>query len=283
MRPAAARAWPFPPGARARAAARLCGHGAGLAVVGDRSAQSVSRGRIFLAFLREALAGAVRRPSDLRSGHAAQLRADAVRAQAAGDLLASSGSAARPVPLLAAFAARRRRRPARRLSAGRARRACCRSPSRSRCGRRCTTASGISCSCCRRSRCSAASPARFSSGRHAQSRRLAAVAAAARLHRRRRHCRSSRWCGCTPTNTPTSTGLPAALRGARDRYMLDYWGLSFKQASQALLREACRARRDEARRPPLEDRGLRAAPLAAGRARPRFRNAPGIRRAPTSR
>ena len=35
----------------------------------------------------------------------------------------------------------------------------CRSRSRSRCGRRCTTASGISCSCCRRSRCSAGLPA----------------------------------------------------------------------------------------------------------------------------
>ena len=47
-------------------------------------------------------------------------------------------------------------------------------------------------------------------------------------------CRSSRWCGCTPTNTPISTASPAASRGARDRYMLDYWGLSFKQASHGL-------------------------------------------------
>jgi hypothetical protein len=29
--------------------------------------------------------------------------------------------------------------------------------------------------------------------------------------------------------------LAGGVRGARDRYMLDYWGLSFKQASQALL------------------------------------------------
>jgi hypothetical protein len=29
--------------------------------------------------------------------------------------------------------------------------------------------------------------------------------------------------------------LTGGVRGARDRYMLDYWGLSFKQASQALL------------------------------------------------
>ena len=49
------------------------------------------------------------------------------------------------------------------------------------------------------------------------------------------HRRSSRWRGCIPTNTPISTGSPAASTRARDRYMLDYWGLSFKQASQALL------------------------------------------------
>src|SRR5262249_17359518 len=29
-------------------------------------------------------------------------------------------------------------------------------------------------------------------------------------------------------------GLAGGVAGARDRYMLDYWGLSFKQASQAL-------------------------------------------------
>ena len=33
-----------------------------------------------------------------------------------------------------------------------------------------------------------------------------------RLHRRRRHSRWSKWCGCTLTNTPTSTGFPAVLR-----------------------------------------------------------------------
>ncbi len=51
----------FVSGARAGPAAGLCGDGAGLAVVGDRSAQSVSRGRIFFALLREALARIVRR------------------------------------------------------------------------------------------------------------------------------------------------------------------------------------------------------------------------------
>ena len=60
--------------------------------------------------------------------------------------------------------------------------------------------------------------------------------------------------------------------------MLDYWGLSLKQASQALLAKLVERGEDEALRPPLEDRRLRAAPLAAGRTRPRFRNAAGIRK-----
>ncbi len=45
----------------ARDAARLCGDGAGLALVGDRSAQSAPGDRVFLALLREAVGGAVRR------------------------------------------------------------------------------------------------------------------------------------------------------------------------------------------------------------------------------
>ena len=43
------------PGPRPRA--RLCRHGCGLAVVGDRAAESDPRDRIFLALLREALEG----------------------------------------------------------------------------------------------------------------------------------------------------------------------------------------------------------------------------------
>ena len=45
---------------------RLCGDGADLALGGGRSAQSVARGRDLLALLREALAGAVRRRADRR-------------------------------------------------------------------------------------------------------------------------------------------------------------------------------------------------------------------------
>ena len=82
------------------------------------------------------MGGAVRRPPDLRPGHAAQLRADAVRAQAAGDLFASWASAARP----ARWSPRSRRdvavEPPRGFSAARARGRSCRSRSRSRCGRR---------------------------------------------------------------------------------------------------------------------------------------------------
>ena len=80
------------------------------------------------------------------------------------------------------------------------------------------------------------------------------------------------WCGCIPTSTRTSTGSPAASQRAHDRYMLDYWGLAFKQASQALLAKLAERHETQARRPPLEDRGLRPASLAAGRARSRFRD-----------
>ena len=63
--------------------------------------------------------------------------------------------------------------------------------------------------------------------------------------------------------------LAGGVARRADRYMLDYWGLSFKQASQALLAKLAAAR-DAARRPALEGRRLRPAPLAAGRARPDF-------------
>ena len=77
--------------------------------------------------------------------------------------------------------------------------------------------------------------------------------------------------------------LSGGVAHARDRFMLDYWGLSLEAGLASAAGEACRARRNEAPRPPLEDCGLRAAPLAAGRARPRFRNDVGSGGAPTSR
>ena len=76
--------------------------------------------------------------------------------------------------------------------------------------------------------------------------------------------------------------LAGGVARARDRYMLDYWALSFKQAAQGLLAILAERRRDQARRPPLEDRGLRPPPLAPGRARPGFRDHLGPARAPTS-
>ena len=66
--------------------------------------------------------------------------------------------------------------------------------------------------------------------------------------------------------------LSGGVARARDRYMLDYWGLVLQASLAGIAGEAGRAPRDQARRPPLEDRGLRPAPLAAGRARSRFRN-----------
>ncbi len=76
-RPAAARADP-------ERHPRLCADGAALAVVGGQSAQSGACHRDLLAFLRKAVARAVRRRADRTDRHAAQLRADPVRPEAAG-------------------------------------------------------------------------------------------------------------------------------------------------------------------------------------------------------
>ena len=77
--------------------------------------------------------------------------------------------------------------------------------------------------------------------------------------------------------------IAGGVRGAQSRFMLDYWGLAFKQAGAGAARQARRARRDAARRPQMEDRGVRAASAGAGRARRRTSSRPGNRRAPTSR
>ena len=75
----------------ARPRARLRHHGPGLAVVGAGTAQSAARGRIFLGILREALEGNVRGRADLGAGHAAQLHPGSVRAEDAGDLHRARG------------------------------------------------------------------------------------------------------------------------------------------------------------------------------------------------
>ena len=141
-------------------AARLCGDGAGLALVGDRPAQSVcARSNISRTSSR----------SRGRSCSAARLISvpDMPRSYVPTLLalklpeifLAARRSAARPAPWSPRRGATLRAEPARGPARWSRSPPCCRSRSRSRCGRPCTTASGISCSCCRRSRCSAASPA----------------------------------------------------------------------------------------------------------------------------
>ena len=71
--------------------------------------------------------------------------------------------------------------------------------------------------------------------RRAPFRRFAPLAGAIVLVMGSAPCRCSPWCGCTPTSTRISTGCAGGVRGAHGRYMLDYWGLAFKQASQSLL------------------------------------------------
>ena len=69
----------------AGAGARLPDHGAAVAVVDRLAAQSAARRRIFRHVLRKTMARAVRRPADPRHRHAGALSAAAVRAQAAGN------------------------------------------------------------------------------------------------------------------------------------------------------------------------------------------------------
>ncbi len=96
---------------------------------------------------------------------AAQLSADAAGAQAAGDCSSRSRSAASSARWSARSGAATIAEPARGAAAGRARGRAADRRSPWRCGRRCTTASGISCSWCRRSRSPAGLPARGCSTR----------------------------------------------------------------------------------------------------------------------
>ncbi len=61
--------------------------------------------------------------------------------------------------------------------------------------------------------------------------------------------------------------IAGGVRGAQSRFMLDYWGLAFKQAGAGASRQARRPRRDAARRRQMEDRGVRPASAGADRAR----------------
>ena len=64
------------------------------------------------------------------------------------------------------------------------------------------------------------------------------------------------------SNTPPSIASPAACARRTTRYMLDYWGLAFKQAGEALRAKLAATHREAAARAALEDRGLR--PASAG-------------------
>jgi len=60
------------------------------------------------------------------------------------------------------------------------------------------------------------------------------------------------------------------VRGADYRYMLDYWGLALKQASDGLRETLERAAGSPATRAQMEGRGMRPATSCPGRARPRL-------------
>ena len=64
--------------------------------------------------------------------------------------------------------------------------------------------------------------------------------------------------------------IAGTVRGADDRYMLDYWGLALKQASDGLRETARRAAGNSAARAQMEGRGMRTATSGPGRARPRL-------------
>ena len=102
------------------------------------------------------------------------------------------------------------------------------------------------------------------------------------LHRRHRHARGRDGAAASLRIHLLRPAL--RRRGARTRSLhARLLGPLVQAGVPSAAGEACRARRDEAFRPPLEDRSLRTAPLTAGRTRPRFRNDVGSGKGPTSR
>ena len=102
----------------------------------------------------------------------------------------------------------------------------------------------------------------------------------ARRHLCRRHRVAGRstWCGCIPTNTLRSTGSPAACAAAQDNYMLDYWGLAFKQAADELRARLAAGARASAQGPPLGGGDLRTASVGARSSSGRNSKRPSTRR-----
>ncbi len=72
------------------------------------------------------------------------------------------------------------------------------------------------------------------------------------------------------------------VRGAQTRFMLDYWGLAFKEAG-AKLRETLKARGDCRARPQMEGRGVRPASARRASRSASSSSRPGSRKARTSR
>ncbi len=64
--------------------------------------------------------------------------------------------------------------------------------------------------------------------------------------------------------------IAGTVRDADDRFMLDYWGLALKQASDGLREELIERQEVPPQGTQMEGRGLRSATPGAGRARPRF-------------
>ena len=64
--------------------------------------------------------------------------------------------------------------------------------------------------------------------------------------------------------------IAGTVRGADNLFMLDYWGLALKQASDGLREELDRTAGSAAARTQMEGRGVRSATSGAGRARPRL-------------
>ena len=77
--------------------------------------------------------------------------------------------------------------------------------------------------------------------------------------------------------------IAGTVRTADNLFMLDYWGLALKQASDGLREQLVERQEVAAAKPQMEGRGMRPAAPGAGRARPRFHHRLGLPTPPTSR
>ena len=236
----------------------------------------------FSALLREAVARTVRRRTDPRPRHAAQLRADAVRPEAAGTVARAWPRRHR----------RRRRRVVRAAAPPAAARRCC----------AVTLAATLPIAGDRRAaaghvqrhppfrvraaaarRRSAAGPARGSAGadralRHA-SPLAAAAGGAARGPRARRSIDMVR---LHPFEYTYFNRIAGGVRGARRALHARLLGPGAQRRPRANCAPTLAARHETPPRRHVEARGLRSASAGQGHARPAISTRPGTRRAPTS-